>query len=197
MLFRSDLLGRVELQQLIEHLTRDTPKLMEDLTPKLLPLSTLHQVLRNLLEESVHIRDMRTIVEVLTAHAVRSQDIEELTAQVRVALGRAITQQLFAGDSEIQVMALDPALEQVLMQAAGSDTAVIEPELANTLVAGVQAAARRHEELGMPVVLVAPGKIRTLLSRFLRRAAPRLRVLSHAEMPDSRAVKIVSIIGEK
>ena len=193
----ADLLGRVELQQLIEHLTRDTPKLMEDLTPKLLPLSTLHQVLRNLLEESVHIRDMRTIVEVLTAHAVRSQDVEELTAQVRVALGRAITQQLFAGDSEIQVMALDPALEQVLMQAAGSDTAVIEPELANTLVSGAQAAARRHEELGMPVVLVAPGKIRTLLSRFLRRAAPRLRVLSHAEMPDSRAVKIVSIIGEK
>ena len=94
-------------------------------------------------------------------------------------------------------MALDPSLEHVLMQAAGSDTAVIEPELANTLVAGVQAAARRHEELGMPVVLVAPGKIRTLLSRFLRCAAPRLRVLSHAEMPDSRAVKIVSIIGEK
>jgi flagellar biosynthesis protein FlhA len=191
----SELFGREPLQQLLEHLTREAPKLTEDLVPKLLPMPVLQRVLQNLLEEQVHIRDMRSIVEALSAHAVRTQDPIELTAHVRVALGRAIVQQMFPGSSEVQAMVLDPAIERLLMQATTSDTAVIEPQLAEQLVAAARMAADRQEQFGLPALLLVPAPLRVLLSRFLRRAIPQLKVMSHAEVPDTRAIKVVSIVG--
>jgi flagellar biosynthesis protein FlhA len=138
---------------------------------------------------------MRSIVEALSAHAVRTQDPIELSAQVRVALGRAIVQQMFPGSSEVQAMVLDPAIERLLMQATVSDTAVIEPQLAEQLVAAARAAAERQEQFGLPALLLVPAPLRVLLSRFLRRAIPQLKVMSHAEVPDTRAIKVVSIVG--
>lgn len=195
----ADLLGRQELQQLIDHLSRDTPKFIEDVVPKLLPMSTLQRVLQNLLEESVHIRDMRTIVEVLAAHAPRTQDVNELTALSRVALGRAIVQQLAPGKAELNVLALDPALERLLMQTVqgGGESPVIEPDLAERLMRSAQAAARQQEQLGLPPVLLVPAPLRVLLSRFLRRAITNLKVLAHAEVPDARAIKVTSVVGGK
>ncbi len=195
----ADLLGRQELQQLIDHLSRDTPKFFEDVVPKLLPISTLQRVLQNLLEEGVHIRDMRTIIEVLAVNAPRTQDANELTALTRVALGRAIVQQLAPGKSELQVLALDPALERLLMQTVqgGGEGSVIEPDLAESLMRSAQAAARQQEQLGLPPVLLVPAPLRILLSRFLRRAITQLKVLAHAEVPDSRAIKVTSLVGSK
>ena len=191
----AELLGRVEVQQLLDHLTRDNPKLTEDLVPKVLPLSTLQKVLQNLLEEQVHVRDMRTIVETLAAHAPRTQEPGDLTVQVRIALGRAIAQQMFPGNSEMQVMVLDPALERTLLQAATVESSVIEPQLADQLVNGTRLAAEKQEQFGLPAVLLVPAPLRALLSRFLRRAIPQLKVMSHAEVPDTRAIKVVSIVG--
>jgi flagellar biosynthesis protein FlhA len=195
----ADLLGREELQQLIDHLSRDTPKFIEDVVPKMLPMSTLQRVLQNLLEEGVHIRDMRTVVEVLAANAARTQDANELTALTRVALGRAIVQQLAPGKAELQVLALDPALERLLLQSVqgGGDGAVIEPDLAESLMNSTQAAARQQEQLGLPPVLLVPAPLRVLLSRFLRRAITHLKVLAHAEVPDSRAIKVTSVVGSR
>jgi flagellar biosynthesis protein FlhA len=191
----AELLGRLEVQQLLDHLTRDNPKLIEDLIPKILPLSTLQKVLQNLLEEQVHVRDMRTVVETLAAHAARTQEPGELTAQVRIALGRAIAQQMFPGNSEMQVTVLDPALERTLLQAATVESSVIEPQLADQLVNGTRLAAEKQEQFGLPAVLLVPAPLRALLSRFLRRAIPQLKVMSHAEIPDTRAIKVVSIVG--
>jgi len=193
----AELLGRQEVQQLLEHLGREVPKLTEDLVPKVLPLSSLQKVLQNLLEESVHIRDMRTIVEALASHAARTQDTGELTAQVRMALGRAIAQQMFPGNAEMQVMVLDPALERTLLQAATVESSVIEPQLADQLLNGTRSAAERQEQFGLPALLLVPAPLRVLLSRFLRRAIPQLRVMSHAEVPDTRAIKVVSIVGNQ
>ena len=193
----SELLGRQEVQQLLDHLTRDIPKLTEDLVPKLLPLSTLQKVLQNLLEEGVHVRDMRTIVEALAAAAGRTQDPGELTAYVRIALGRAIAQQMFPGNAEMQVMVLDPVLERTLLQAATIESSVIEPQLAEQLVNGTRVAAERQEQFGLPALLLVPAPLRVLLSRFLRRAIPQLKVMSHAEVPDTRAIKFVSIVGNQ
>ena len=108
---------------MLDHLASETPKLVEDLVPKQLALGVLQRVLQNLLDEGVNIRDMRTITETLADQATRTQDPLELTAQVRVALGRAIVQQLYPSGNDMQVMALDPALERLLGQAlqGGSD----------------------------------------------------------------------------
>ena len=196
----AELLGRQETQALLDHLGKESPKLVEDLVPKLLPLGTVQRVLQNLLEEGVNIRDMRTLIETLAEHAPRTQDPVELTAQVRIALGRSIVQQLYPGNAELQVMALEPGLERLLGQAlasGGADGAGIEPGLADTLLRETAAAAGRQEEVGLPAVLLVPGNLRWLLSRFLRRAWPNLKVLANAEIPDSRTLKVTAVIGAK
>jgi len=195
----AELLGRQETQALLDHIAKEAPKLIEDLVPKQLSLSVVQRVLQNLLEESVNIRDMRSIIETLAENAPRTQDPLELSTQVRIALGRAIVQQLFPGSAELQVMAIDPGLERILGQAVhgGGDASGIEPGLADTLLRETAAAASRQEELGLPAVLLVPGNLRWLLSRFLRRAVPQLRVIANAEVPDSRTIRVTAIIGAK
>jgi flagellar biosynthesis protein FlhA len=193
----SELLGRMEVQALLDHLAKETPKLVEDLVPKVVSLSTLQKVLQNLLLEGVHIRDMRTIIETLSEHAVHTQDANDLTALVRVSLGRAIVQQLFPGTNELSVMTLDNRLERLLMQAlgAGGDGTGIEPGLADTIAQQAGAAAQQQEAMGLTPVLLVPGPLRTLLSRFLRRALPQLKVLSHSEIPETKTIRVTSLVG--
>jgi flagellar biosynthesis protein FlhA len=193
-----ELLGREETQQLLDHIAKQSPKLVEDLVPKALPVGTVQKVMQNLLEEQVHIRDMRTILETLAEHAPKSQDVDDLTAAVRVALGRAIIHETFGGAQELQVMALEPNLEHILMQAMaarGEAGAGLEPGLAERLVRETVQAVERQENTGQPAVLLSPPAIRPVLARFLRRSAASLKVLSHAEVPDGKSIRIVSLIG--
>ncbi len=191
-----ELLGRQEVQQLIERIGKDAPKLIEDLVPKTIALTTLQKVLQNLLEEQVPIRDMRTIIDTLAEHGTRVQDAHDLTALVRLALGRAITQSVFPGSGDLEVVGLDANLERILTQAlsAGGGTG-LEPGLADTLLRETQAAVARQERQGLPSVLLVQHPLRSLLSRFLRRSLPQLKVLSYAEVPDTRNVKMTALIG--
>lgn len=191
-----ELLGRQEVQQLIERIGKDAPKLIEDLVPKTVALTTLQKVLQNLLEEQVPIRDMRTIIDAISEHGARVQDPHELTALVRLSLGRAITQSVFPGNGDLEVVGLDANLERILTQAlsAGGGTG-LEPGLADTLLRETQAAVARQERQGLPAVLLVQHPLRSLLSRFLRRSLPQLKVLSYAEVPDTRNVKMTALIG--
>ncbi len=194
----AELLGRQEVQQLLDHIGKDSPKLVEDLVPKLMSLSVIQKVLQNLLTEGVHIRDMRTIVETLSEYATQTQDASELTALVRVQLGRAIVQQLFPVGNEVTVMTLDSNLERLLTQAMqnnGVSGSAIEPGMAETLSRQAEAAAKQQEQMGMTPVLLVSAPIRAALSKFLRRAVPNLRVLSHDELPDSKTIRVTSLIG--
>ncbi len=192
----AELLGRQELQQLLDHIGKLAPKLTEDLVPKLLPLATLQKVLQNLLDEGMHIRDMRTILETLAEHATRTQDAMVLTGLVRVALGPAIVQQFYPSSPEMQVIGMDKELEHVLAQAiqAGGGNA-IEPGLANTLLRETRNAAELQEQMGLPTVLLVPGQIRDLLARFLKRSLPQLKVISHEEVPGFKTVRVTSMVG--
>ena len=192
----SELLGRREVQALVERMQKDTPSLVEDLVPKSLSLTTLQKVLQNLLEEAVPIRDMRTILEALSEHAPKVADAHDLTAAVRLALGRAITQQWFPGVGDMQVMGLDPNLERVLSQALSTGTNPgLEPGLAHTLLNETQKAMTRQQNLGLAPVLLVQHALRPMLARFLRRSLPQLKVLSYAEVPDTRNIKVVNLIG--
>jgi flagellar biosynthesis protein FlhA len=194
----AELLGRQETQALLDHIGKNAPKLVEDLVPALLPVSTVQRVLQNLLEEGVNIRDMRTIIEILAEHAPRTQDPLELTARVRQALGRSILQGLFPGNAEIQVMTLEPALERILMQAMGSgggEGGVIEPSLADGLLRHTADVAQRQEDIGLPPVLLVPPQLRWLLSRFLRRAVPSLKVIANSEVPEARTIRVTGMVG--
>jgi flagellar biosynthesis protein FlhA len=196
----SALLGRGETQSLIEHFNKQAPKLIDDLTPKLIPLSTFTRVLQGLLEEGVHIRDMRSIVETLTDHAARTTDAAELLAQVRITLGRAILQMLFGPAAEIEMLVLEPDLERVLAQSANGaagEPLGIEPGLAENLARDLLAGAQRLENLGKPPALLVPDKLRPGLSRMARRVLPRLKVLSHAEIPEACTIRVAGMVGAR
>ncbi|MFC5476052.1 flagellar biosynthesis protein FlhA [Paraherbaspirillum soli] len=191
-----ELLGRQEVQQLLDRIAKESPKLTEDLVPKVLPLTTLQKVLQNLLDESVPIRDMRTILDVLAEHGASVSDAGDLTSLVRLALGRAITQQLFPGVGELQVIGLDSSLDRVLLQALTNGSG-LEPGLADSLLLQTQSAIHRQEQMGLVPVLVVQHPLRALLARFLRRSLPQLKVMSHAEIPDTRTIKVTATIGGK
>jgi flagellar biosynthesis protein FlhA len=194
-LHAAELLGRQELQQLLDHLGKIAPKLTEDLIPKLLSLATVQKVMQNLLDEGMHIRDMRTILETLAEHAPQTQDANVLTGLVRVALGAAIVQQYYPSAQELQVIGMDKELEYVLAQALQAGGSAIEPSLANTLLREARNATQTQEQLGLPTVLLVPGHIRDLLSRFLKRSLPQLKVISQEEVPGFKTVRFTSMVG--
>jgi flagellar biosynthesis protein FlhA len=193
----AELLGRQEVQTLVEHIGKESSKFIEDLVPKVIPLTTLQKVLQNLLEEGVHIRDIYTIIESISENIGKSQDPVYLTSIVRIAIGRAIVNQISPGSQEIPVMTLDTQLEKLLMQAItnNSDESAIEPGLAETLTNETSKASRIQEDLGFTPILLVPGPMRNMLSQFLRRKLPQLKVLSHSELPSTRNIRVTNLIG--
>ena len=193
------LLGHEEVQQLLDLLAKNNPKLVEGLVPDILPLSTLVKVLQTMLYEGVPIRDMRSIVQTLCEFGPKSQDPDVLVSAVRIALKRLIVQEINGGLAEIPVITLAPELEQMLhqsLQAGGSDGAGIEPGLAERLQGSLNEAAQQQELAGEPAVLLTSGMLRPVLSKFLKHSVSGLHVLSYQEIPDDKQIKIVSAVGQ-
>ena len=199
----ASLLGRQEVQKLLERVEKDVPKLTEDLVPKTLPLVSLQGVLRGLLEEQVPIRDMRTIIEVITEWAPRMMagaqpgatiDVGQLIALVRQALAKSIAQHWFEDSKECRVIGLDANLERVLDQVLTSNGAM-EPGLADKLLKETGVAVQRQELSGDPTVLVVAPNLRSALSRYLRNPFPQLAVLATSEIPDDRLIKVSVVVG--
>ena len=190
------LLGRVETQQLVEHVTKLAPKLIEDVVPKMVAIPVLQRILQLLLEEGVHIRDMRSICESLAEHAGAVTDPAELARRIRVHLAPSIVQQIYGPTRELDVIALEPGLERLVTQALQSaHGSALDPGVADTLSRSAAESAKRQEDLGHPACLLVPDLIRAPMARLLKRAAPRLRVLSHSEIPETHSIRIGSIIG--
>jgi len=193
-----ELLGHDEVQQLLDNLAESAPKLVEDLVPKLLPLSVVLRVLQNLLMEGVPIRDLRTIAETLAEQAIKTQDATALTAAVRIAMARTIVQQVVGPSGEIPVIVLDPGLERLLQQTltnAGDDAAGVEPGMLEQLQTAMQQTAHEQEIIGHESVLLVSAGIRNWMAKFARHSVPGMRVLSYNEIPDNRQIKVISTIG--
>ncbi|MEJ2059510.1 MAG: flagellar biosynthesis protein FlhA [Gammaproteobacteria bacterium] len=191
-----ELLGHEEVQQLLDILSRSAPKLVENLTPKPLPLGVVLKVMQNLLAEGIPVRDMRTIAESLADQATKSQDPDVLTAGVRGALARTIVQKVFGTSAELQLMTLDPSLEQLLHKSLqGSGGLGVEPNLAERVQRAVSESAQHQELTGEPAVLVVSPELRAPLGRWLRPVVRGLHVLAYTEIPDNRQLRVVATIG--
>nr|WP_215876219.1 flagellar biosynthesis protein FlhA [Acidithiobacillus ferruginosus]MBU2813762.1 flagellar biosynthesis protein FlhA [Acidithiobacillus ferruginosus] len=192
----AELLGREEVEGILSHLASRSPKLVEDVIPKMLSPDKLKKVLQNLLNEGVPVRDMRTIVEILAEHAPQSQDVDDLTAAVRTALGPYIVQGLFPGQGELPVAVLDGQLEHLLQESLrNSNGEALEPGLAQRVLEKAGELMQQMEAGGMQPVLLAMGPMRAFLARFLARTAPRMRVLSYAEIPENKRIRVVATLG--
>jgi flagellar biosynthesis protein FlhA len=193
-----ELLGHDEVQHLVDNLAKQSPKLVENLVPKMLPLGTVLKVMQNLLREGIPIRDVRTIAESLAEQASKSQDPGMLTAQVREALSRSIVQKINGLANELPLIALDPALEQILQQSVqGADAGGfgLEPGLAERLQQSIADVTQKQEVSGEPAILVTTPEIRPWLSRWLRSVVKGLHVLSYNEIPDNKQVRVVATVG--
>jgi flagellar biosynthesis protein FlhA len=194
-----ELLGHEEVQHLLNALAKTAPRLVEDLVPKVLPLGVVVRVLQGLLAERVPIRNLRNIIETLAEHAPRTQDAAVLQAQVRIALGRQIVQDIVGSAAELPVITLEPDVEQLLqasLQGQGSGAnAAIEPGLAERLQSRLAESAARQEAAGDATVLMVAPQLRTTLARFTRATVPSLHVLAWNEIPDNRRVRLVAAVG--
>ena len=189
------LLSRTETQQLVEHVTRLAPKLIEEVVPKMVSIGSFQKVLQLLLEEGVHIRDIRTIVESLAEHAATVSDPVELARRIRIALSPAIVQQIYGPVRELNVIAIEPNFERLLVQALSSTSgSALDPSIADMLSKSAAAMAQQQEELGVPACLLVPDAIRNAIAKLVRRLAPRLQVLGHSEIPETHTIRIGPIL---
>ena len=193
------LLGYEEVQQLMDILAKNSPKLVDGFIPDVMSLGTVVKVMQNLLNEGVSIRDLRTIVQTLLEYGPKSADTEVLTAAVRISLKRMIVQEISGPETEIPVITLAPELEQMLhqsMQATGGEGPNIEPSLAERMQKSLEDATQRQEMVGQPAILLTSGMLRSTLSRFVKHTIPNLRVISYQEVPDEKQIRIVSAVGQ-
>lgn len=191
----AELFGFDEAQQLLNGLARTSPKLVEDLVPKTMPLAIFVKVLQGLLAERVSIKNLRVIAEALAEAAPRSQDPVVLTGAARVALSRQIVQEINGLDEELQVLTLAPPLEQVLQNSVATGNAALEPGLAERMHTSLVTHAQQQEMSGRVPVLLVPQALRPILSRFTRQTIPALRVLAYNEIPESRRIRIAAAVG--
>ncbi|NOX49711.1 MAG: flagellar biosynthesis protein FlhA, partial [Gammaproteobacteria bacterium] len=194
----ADLLGHDEVQHLVDLLGESSPKLSEQLVPGAISLSGLLKILQNLLREKIPIKDIRTIAECLADGTAGTVALDDQTNLVRTALGRMIVQNIYGNESALEVITLDPELEQLLVQAksqGGADAPVIEPSMAEKLQKSVIDAAEQREVAGKPAVILVSSAIRSLLARFVKVSQAVIHVLAYEEIPDHKQITVVSTIG--
>ncbi|MCP3039642.1 flagellar biosynthesis protein FlhA [Xanthomonas euvesicatoria pv. allii] len=190
-----ELLGHEEVQQLLATLAKTAPKMVEDLTPKALPLSVVVRVLQNLLIEKIPVRQLRKIVEALVEHAPHSQDPATLTTAVRTSLGRFIVQEIAGMSAELPVFTLAPQLERVLQESTHGNGVALEPGLAERLHQSLADCVGKQEARNEPAVVLVPGQVRAALARLVRHSVPSLSVLAYSEVPEDKRLKLVGTIS--
>jgi flagellar biosynthesis protein FlhA len=196
-----NLFGRAELEAVLKHLGTMLPKIVEELTPKLLSTTAVHNVLAALLAEHVPIRDLRTIIGALFDGAGTTQDPRALLELVRLRLGGYIVQTAFGAVDELKVMALEAGLEQLLQDvqrlATGTGTYHVEPSLAGDVQTRAATSATRLEAASAPAAIVVRPELRELVAQLLRPVRPRIAVLAFPEIPPEKRIKVTELLGRQ
>ena len=192
----ADLLGQDDVQELLDHVAKSSPNLVSGIVPKLIPLGMLTQVLKNLVAEQISIADLRRVLESLAG--AKSKELEELVETARIALAPIIVQRVCGPRDPLSVITLDPGLEQVILQnarASGRDSGMIEPGLGRKLLESFQDQARALAEKDQTLVVVTSPPLRRDLSVLVRQAAPDALVLSYKEVPETKRINVLAVIG--
>ncbi len=193
--FAHELLGRQDVQKLVENLNREYPQAVEDLVPNVVPWGVLQKVLQNLLREQVPIKDLMTIIETLAEYTLQIRDVDILTEYVRQELGRTITRGYVTEDGMLYVMTLDPKLEELInnsIQRTDHGAFLsLEPNVVYEMVEKIKQLSEKFAIVNAKPVLLGVPIVRFHLRRLLERFVPRLALISHNEIPPS--VKVQSL----
>ena len=193
------ILGRAELQALLDVFSKTTPKLAEDLVPNLLSFGEVLKVMRNLLRESVSIRDLRTLLEALLEAAPTTRDPEQLTELVRQKLARQLTSTFRGPDGMVATLILDPTVEAMfrrsLSEIAAGTGGALDPRKAQELGDKLEAGVTRMQAQGLMPCLITSPELRRYIRAFAERRCPQLGVLSFREMEPSVGIRPVESIS--
>jgi flagellar biosynthesis protein FlhA len=197
--YAHELVGRQELQQLLDNVSVSAPKVVEELIPNLLNLGSVLKVVKNLLKEGVSIRDMRTILETLADYAGLTKDPDVLSEFVRQALGRFIVDQYKLEDDSLCLFTLDREVEDIVAESLqpseqGSYLA-IEPNMAQRIISAIRSMADRSNISGSQPVLLASPSIRRHVRKLIERYLPQLAVLSHNEIPQNIKIQSLGVVS--
>ena len=196
-----ELLGHDETREILDKVSKVSPKLVEDLVPEKLSIAIIMQVLRNLLYESITIKDIRTILATLLTESSRTQNADELTELVRPKIGHIMLQDIVGLGDELHVMTLDPSLEQILINSIENSSnkhePMVDPSLLEDLIKSIKAEVDKEFTLGNEVTIVVAPPLRPWLARFIKQRIAELRVFSYSEIPEDQRIKVSSRIGGK
>jgi flagellar biosynthesis protein FlhA len=182
----SELLGRQEVQNLLDNLKRSYPKAVEELVPNLLSLGILQKVMQNLIKERISIRDLLTVVETLADYAVFTKDPDLLTEYVRNKLSRSIISPYIGEDGFLKLITMDPGVEDLLLQgiqkAEHGSYLSIDPKIADSIIASIKQEAEKAMSKNIQPILLTSPVIRRHLKKMVEYFIPSLMVLSQSEL---------------
>lgn len=197
----ADLLGKQETQYLLDHLAKTHPKAVEELVPNVLSLGIVQKVLQNLLRERVSVRDLLTIVETLADYGTMSKDPDLLTEYVRQKLGRSILEPYVQQDGILQVITVDPEVEQVLskniQQTEQGAYLTVEPTVVESLMGSMKEEIEKFMEVSVQPILLCSPLLRRHLRRIVEQIAASVLVLSHAEISQNIRIKSIGKVSLK
>jgi flagellar biosynthesis protein FlhA len=197
--YSHELVGRQEMQQLLDNVAVTAPKVVDELIPNLLNLGTVLRVIKSLLKEGVSIRDMRTILESLADYAALTKDPDVLTEFVRQGLGRFIVDQYKLEDETLFLVTIDREVEDMIAEAIqpsdqGSYLA-IEPAIAQQIISSVRSMSERFGSSGAQPLLLASPSIRRHVRKLIERFVPHMAVLSHNEIPQNVKIQSLGVVS--
>ncbi len=194
-----ELLSRQDVQKLLDRFAQGSPKVVEELTPHLLPLGGIQRVLQNLLHEGVSIRDLSTIIETLADCAPSNKDPEILTEYVRQRLARSITKRLETSEGILPFITVDQKMEDILREkiqrAEQGAYLSLEPNLAQRILKNINQAIEKVAHLNAQPILLCSPVIRRHLKKLLDRFLPQVVVLSHSELTPHTKIQSLGIVS--
>ena len=192
------LIGRQEVQHLLDLLAKTTPKLVDDVVPALMPLGDVVRVLKNLVREQISIRDMRTILESLAELSTQTKDVEQLTEMVRERMSAHITAKLRQADGSIAALTLDPRLEETLRRSlrdiATGQGGPIDPQMLKNVTEGALRAMAKFTVLGAHPCIITPPDLRRYARAIFERKVPQLAVVSFREIDPTVQLRVVETL---
>jgi len=196
-----ELLGRQDVQSLLDSLAVSHPKVIEELIPNIVPLGTLQKVLQRLLKERISIRDLLTILETLADYAPLTKNVDMLTGYVRQALARMITREYRDADGNITVIMVSPDIEDRINKSVQhteyESFVAADPTLIQEVVSNLKKFIKIFTDKGLPPVILCSPNVRGYLSKILEKFFPNIAVLSHNEIISDVNIKSLGMLAAK
>ncbi|MFQ5962969.1 MAG: flagellar biosynthesis protein FlhA [Candidatus Scalinduaceae bacterium] len=194
-----EIITREDIQKLIENLKKDSPTLVNELTPNVLTLGVVQEVIRNLLRERIAIRDFSTIIETLIDHAPSTKDTEVLSEYVRQKLCRTLCGQYQDESNKISVISFDPKLEQEIANSIhateNKSILALEPNYAQKIIDAIAATMKKTYSSSSNLVLLTSSTLRNHIRKLIENAVPYLPVLSYKEIAPGVQIESLGVVS--